>query len=66
MMNGKPARNMYSTDNNKEYRTRRILLVVFKKTLKMQGPMDVKLHFVNHVLIIYIKNQLDATWQYVY
>jgi len=33
IMSGKPARNMYSTDNNKEYCTRCILLVVLKNEM---------------------------------
>ena len=42
MMSGKTARNMYSSDNKKEYCTRCILLVVLKNTLKMHYPMAVK------------------------
>jgi len=37
MMSGKTARNMYSTENNKEYCISCILLVVFKNRIgKMQ------------------------------
>jgi len=49
MMRWKTARNMYSIDNNKEYCTRCILLVVLKNTLMMHGPMNVKSTNVKYI-----------------